>query len=197
MAGVSSDPMVTCVADVATHDMARPEGAGRALAAHEIRSRAGMSGPARRGGWLDGADSGLETDRGLAVVKAVLAMGSEKAAAHRLGLSHSNTAVLCRACNSTKGASIDRDEVGQGATETRPDRASQLCAGGRVSPVLGDRRQRGAARALTPSRRWPRLRRWPSARASHHCATARPAAPSSRTSGDMRMPVDVRIGGGS
>jgi len=52
-----------------------------------------------------------------------------------------NTAVLCRSCNSTKGASIDRGGVAHRAARLRPDRASRLCARGRVSPVLGGFRQ--------------------------------------------------------
>ena len=54
-----------------------------------------MSGWLRRGGWRESTGSGwagtggTATDRELAVVAAVLATGSEKAAAHRLGLSHS------------------------------------------------------------------------------------------------------------
>jgi len=53
-----------------------------------------MSGWPRRGGWLESAYSrpsglaGRATDREVGVV-AVLVAGSEKAAAHRLGLSHS------------------------------------------------------------------------------------------------------------
>ena len=48
-----------------------------------------------------------------------------------------NTAVLCRSCNSTKGASTDRGGVAHRATHLPADRASRLCALGRVSPVLG------------------------------------------------------------
>ena len=53
-----------------------------------------MSGWPRRGGWREskasrGRGSRAATDRELAVVAAVIAAGSEKAAAHRLGLSHS------------------------------------------------------------------------------------------------------------
>jgi hypothetical protein len=36
MAGVSRDRLTTRVADVATHDLARPTGVGRALATYEI-----------------------------------------------------------------------------------------------------------------------------------------------------------------
>ena len=46
-----------------------------------------------------------------------------------------NTAVLCRSCNSTKGASVDADRGG--VTHMGPrrdaDRACRLCAHGRVS----------------------------------------------------------------
>jgi 5-methylcytosine-specific restriction protein A len=56
-----------------------------------------------------------------------------------------NTAVLCRSCNSTKGASTDRGGVAHMNASTRPDRASRLCAHGRVSPVLGHFRQWGPA----------------------------------------------------
>ncbi len=54
-----------------------------------------MSGWPRRGGSRESQVSGRSrcggtaTDRELAVVAAVVAAGSEKAAAHRLGLSHS------------------------------------------------------------------------------------------------------------
>ena len=48
-----------------------------------------MSGWLRRGGWREERASGRATDSELRVVEAVLAAGSEKAAAHRLGLSHS------------------------------------------------------------------------------------------------------------
>jgi len=47
-----------------------------------------------------------------------------------------NTAVLCRSCNSTKGAANDRGGVAHRATHTPPDRASQSCARGRVSPII-------------------------------------------------------------
>ncbi len=49
-----------------------------------------------------------------------------------------NTAVLCRSCNSTKGASTDRGGVAHVATRLRPDRASRLCARGRVSRFIPD-----------------------------------------------------------
>ena len=54
-----------------------------------------MSGWRRRGGWREGANAGRRafaeraTDREVDVVAAVLVTGSEKAAAHRLGLSRS------------------------------------------------------------------------------------------------------------
>ncbi|MGK2852252.1 MAG: HNH endonuclease [Candidatus Limnocylindrales bacterium] len=53
-----------------------------------------------------------------------------------------NTAVLCRSCNSTKGASTDRGGVAHVATRLRADRASRLCAHGRVSRIIpvADRR---------------------------------------------------------
>jgi 5-methylcytosine-specific restriction endonuclease McrA len=44
-----------------------------------------------------------------------------------------NCAVLCRSCNSAKGASVDRGGVAHVATRLRPDRARRLCARGRVS----------------------------------------------------------------
>lgn len=57
-----------------------------------------------------------------------------------------NTAVLCRSCNSTKGASTDdRGGVAQKATQMPPDRDRRLCARGRVSSVLSDIRQWGDA----------------------------------------------------
>ena len=50
----------------------------------------GMSGWPRRGGWRESTRLRLgATDREVGVVAAVLVAGSEKAAAHRLGLSHS------------------------------------------------------------------------------------------------------------
>jgi 5-methylcytosine-specific restriction protein A len=48
-----------------------------------------------------------------------------------------NTSVLCRSCNSSKGASpADRGGVAHRVTAIPPDRARRLCALGRVSPVL-------------------------------------------------------------
>ena len=47
-----------------------------------------------------------------------------------------NAAVLCRSCNSSKGASTDRGGVAHVATPMRPDRASQSCARGRVSRII-------------------------------------------------------------
>jgi 5-methylcytosine-specific restriction protein A len=47
-----------------------------------------------------------------------------------------NTSVLCRSCNSTKGASTDRGGVAHRAERTRPDRALPLCARGRVSRII-------------------------------------------------------------
>jgi 5-methylcytosine-specific restriction protein A len=52
-----------------------------------------------------------------------------------------NTAVLCRSCNSTKGASTDRGGVAHRGPRMHADRASRLCARGRVSPFLGGFRQ--------------------------------------------------------
>lgn len=52
-----------------------------------------------------------------------------------------NTAVLCRSCNSTMGASMDGGGVAHGTTRVRPDRARQMYAPGRVSrdiPVVGE-----------------------------------------------------------
>ena len=49
-----------------------------------------MSGLPRRGGWRESPRLHRRaTDREVVVVAAVLVAGSEKAAAHRLGLSHS------------------------------------------------------------------------------------------------------------
>jgi len=69
-----------------------------------------------------------------------------------------NTAVLCRSCNSTKGASTDRGGVALMAAPMRPDRASRTCVRGRVSreisvgadPGLGDVRPRAATGAHVP-----------------------------------------------
>ena len=56
-----------------------------------------------------------------------------------------NCAVLCRSCNSTKGASEpDRGDPHAGSARLE-DRASRLCAPGRVSPVFGGFRQWGDA----------------------------------------------------
>ncbi|MEO8274091.1 MAG: HNH endonuclease signature motif containing protein [Chloroflexota bacterium] len=44
-----------------------------------------------------------------------------------------NTAVLCRSCNSTKGASTGGGGVAHMGTRLGPDRALRLCARGRVS----------------------------------------------------------------
>ncbi len=49
-----------------------------------------MNGSRRRGGWRDSRPlAGRATDREVVVVAAVVRAGSEKEAAHRLGLSHS------------------------------------------------------------------------------------------------------------
>jgi 5-methylcytosine-specific restriction protein A len=47
-----------------------------------------------------------------------------------------NTSVLCRPCNSTKGAWTDRGGVAHTAGHVRPDRASRMCARGRVSRII-------------------------------------------------------------
>ena len=49
-----------------------------------------------------------------------------------------NCSVLCRSCNSTKGASVDADRGGVAhmATRVLPDCARRLCARGRVSPEM-------------------------------------------------------------
>jgi 5-methylcytosine-specific restriction protein A len=52
-----------------------------------------------------------------------------------------NSAVLCRSCNSTKGASADGGGVAHKATGTHADRASHVYAPGRVSrkiPLVPD-----------------------------------------------------------
>ena len=56
-----------------------------------------------------------------------------------------NTAVLCRSCNSSKGASTDRGGVDPMGLRLPADRARRLCARGWVSPVLGGFRQWGEA----------------------------------------------------
>lgn len=48
-----------------------------------------------------------------------------------------NCAVLCRSCNSTKGASTEGGGVAHPARLMSPDRAARLCFLGRVSPVFG------------------------------------------------------------
>ena len=52
-----------------------------------------------------------------------------------------NCAVLCRSCNSTKGASEGDRRYPHAASALVEDRASQSCARGRVSPVFGGFRQ--------------------------------------------------------
>jgi 5-methylcytosine-specific restriction protein A len=47
-----------------------------------------------------------------------------------------NCSVLCRSCNSTKGASTDRGGVAHRASRVRLDRALPLCARGRVSRII-------------------------------------------------------------
>ena len=47
-----------------------------------------------------------------------------------------NTAVLCRSCNSTKGASTDPGGVAPTGMRARPDRAARMCALGRVSRFI-------------------------------------------------------------
>jgi 5-methylcytosine-specific restriction protein A len=46
-----------------------------------------------------------------------------------------NTSVLCRSCNSTKGGSTEGG-VAHTGTQIAPDRASRLCAPGRVSRIV-------------------------------------------------------------
>ena len=49
-----------------------------------------------------------------------------------------NCAVLCRSCNSRKGATTnDRGGVAHRATHMRPDRAQRVCAHGRFRPLWG------------------------------------------------------------
>ena len=52
-----------------------------------------------------------------------------------------NTSVLCRSCNSTKGASTGGG-VAHTGTRSRPDRAPRVCFLGRVSGFLSHFRQR-------------------------------------------------------
>jgi 5-methylcytosine-specific restriction protein A len=47
-----------------------------------------------------------------------------------------NTAVLCRSCNSTKGASTEGGGVGHVATRLNADCAARLCSLGRVSRII-------------------------------------------------------------
>ncbi len=47
-----------------------------------------------------------------------------------------NTAVLCRSCNSTKGASTEGGGVAHVRTRFPADRAARLCARGRVSRII-------------------------------------------------------------
>jgi 5-methylcytosine-specific restriction protein A len=63
-----------------------------------------------------------------------------------------NTAVLCRSCNSTKGASTDRGGVAHTGRDLPADRARRLCAHGRVSRFvsLADRGS-GQVRPCAPT----------------------------------------------
>ncbi len=64
-----------------------------------------MSGLPRRGGWREGPPlAGRATDREVVVVAAVVVAGSEKAAAHRLGLSHSTVKPHLASARSKVGA---------------------------------------------------------------------------------------------
>ena len=56
-----------------------------------------------------------------------------------------NTAVLCRSCNSTKGASTDRGGVAHTGGHFPADRAPRMCSLGGVAQFLGGFRQ-GAMR---------------------------------------------------
>jgi len=47
-----------------------------------------------------------------------------------------NTQVLCRSCNSTKGATTEGGGVAHRATAITPDRARRPCAHGRVSRII-------------------------------------------------------------
>jgi len=58
-----------------------------------------------------------------------------------------NCAVLCRSCNSTKGASTDRGGVAHRSTHVLADRAARMCARGRVSLIFPGVRVRGTGRA--------------------------------------------------
>ena len=93
-AGTSTDAHGLGTGAARKVDLARPTGVGRALATYEIPIEG-------RDEWLaaaaahcvrtgaDRAAAGRATNREVGVVAAVLVAGSEKAAAHRLGLSHS------------------------------------------------------------------------------------------------------------
>ena len=63
-----------------------------------------MSGSRRRGGWRERTGSGSREDREVVVLEAVLAAGSEKAAAHRLGLSHATVKHYLASARSKVGA---------------------------------------------------------------------------------------------
>ncbi|HUW17299.1 MAG TPA: HNH endonuclease [Actinomycetes bacterium] len=63
-----------------------------------------------------------------------------------------NCSVLCRSCNSTKGSSADRGGVDPRTTRLPPDRASRLCARGRVSRIIpGSDRGAAQIRACSPT----------------------------------------------
>jgi len=84
------------------------------------------------------------------VVAAVLVAGSEKAAAHRLGLSHSTVPYHLANARSKVGAETTAQLVwilaarlpepeGTGTAEgLRPDRGSSLCFGHRDGTIRGD-----------------------------------------------------------
>ncbi len=71
--------------------MARLTGVGRAIATYDmpIEGRDEWLACRQAAGVRHGRSGGRATDREVVVVAAVLEAGSEKAAAHRLGLSHS------------------------------------------------------------------------------------------------------------
>lgn len=101
-----------------------------------------------RGGEAAGVRAGRATERELVVVAAVLAAGSEKAAAHRLGLSHSTVKHHLANARSKVGATTTAqlvwllaDRLPEPEGEAQADESTRAVV---VSPVIGATRPRTA-----------------------------------------------------
>ena len=100
-----------------------------------------MGGRGEAHGMTERRRSERATDRELAVVAAVLVAGSEKAAAHRLGLSHSTVKHHLANARSKVGATTTAQLVGiltrrlpEPARTTQPDRPRDLRPGPSINP---------------------------------------------------------------